>query len=185
MAMSRQPADDDFRSLFDAPTAEHALGRIRSELEWQLFERFVEYVFRRAGYVTENSGLQFGPGIDIRLYLGPGRQRFLGCVSVKHHRNGGKVTLQEVREFQQAVSDAGAPRGYLVTNGGFGRPAYDQAMGPSSKVRPLDGNSLYNYVAYLRGSRLADSAAPLLDSVLVLHSVSSVDPALTDVALAL
>ena len=113
MATSQQPTDDDFRSLFDAPTGERMLDRIRSDLDWQPFERFVEYVFRRAGYVTENTGLQFGPGIDIRLYQGPGRQRLLGCVSVKHHRNGGKVSLQEVREFQQAVSDASAPAAML------------------------------------------------------------------------
>lgn len=161
--MSQPPSDDDFRSLFDTPTADGMLNRIRSELEWQPFERFVEYVCRRAGFVTENTGLQFGPGIDLRLYLGPGRQRLLACVSVKHHKNDGKVTLQEVKDFQQSVSDANAPRGYIVTNTGFGKPAYDQAMGSSSKVRPIDGMLLYRFIAYLRGSRLADSSAPLIE----------------------
>jgi chromosome partitioning protein len=161
--MSEQSPEGAFASLFGAPTSENMLARIRSELDWQLFERFVEYVFRRAGYVTENTGLQFGPGIDIRLYQGPGRQKFLGCVSVKHHRSDDKVALQEVRDFQQSVSDAGSPRGYVVTNTGFRKPAYDQAAAQQSKVRPVDGAILYRYIAYLRGSRLADSSAPLIE----------------------
>jgi chromosome partitioning protein len=161
--MSQQPSEDYFQSLFDTPTGENMLIRIRSELEWQPFERFVEHVFRRAGYVTENTGLQFGPGIDLRLYQGPGKQKLLSCVSVKHHKYDGKVTLQEVKEFQQSVSDLNAPRGYVVTNTGFRKPAYDQAMGSASKVRPLDGEMLYRFIAYLRGSRLADSSAPLLE----------------------
>ena len=161
--MSQLPSDDDLRSLFDTPAAEQLLTRIRSELEWQPFERFVEYVFRRAGYVPENTALQFGPGIDLRLYLGPGKQKLLACVSVKHHKSDGKVTLQEVKDFQQSVSDLNAPRGYLVTNTEFGKPAYDQAMGSSSKVRPIDGAMLFRFIAYVRGSRLADSSAPLIE----------------------
>ncbi len=84
--MSEQPSEDDFPSLIDTATSENMLVRIRSELEWQPFERFVEYVFRRAGYVTENTALEFGPGIYLRLHQGPSRQKLLGCVSVKHHR---------------------------------------------------------------------------------------------------
>jgi chromosome partitioning protein len=161
--MSQVPSDNDFRSLFDAPTAEGMLTRIRCELEWQPFERFVEFVFRRAGYMTENTALQFGPGVDLRLYLGPGKQKLLACVSVKHHKSDGKVTLQEVKDFQQSVSDLNAPRGYIVTNTGFGKPAYDQAMGSASKVRPIHGLLLYRFIAYLRGSRLADSSAPIIE----------------------
>ena len=161
--MSEPLPEGVFQSLFDSPTSENMLARIRSELDWQPFERLVEYVFRRAGYVTENTGLQFGPGIDIRLYQGPGKQKLLGCISVKHHKNDDKVALQEVKDFQQSVSDAGAPRGYLITNTGFRKPAYEQAAGQQSKVRPVDGMMLYRFIAYLRGSRLADSSAPLIE----------------------
>jgi len=161
--MSQQPQQDIYPSIFESSPLERMLTRIRLELEWQPFERFVEYVFRRAGYATEYTGMQFGPGIDLRLYQGPGLQKLQACVSVKHHKNDDRVTLQEVKEFQQSVRDAGAPRGYLVTNTGFGKPAYDQAMDATSKVRPIDGILLYRYIAYLRGSRLADSSAPLIE----------------------
>lgn len=161
--MSQPPLEDVFRSIFEAIPRENLLARIRSELDWQPFERFVEYVFRRAGYATENTALQFGPGIDIRLFQGSGNQRPLGCVSVKHHKNDDKVDLTEVRDFQQSVSDSGAAHGYLVTNTGFGRPAYEQATRPPSKVRPVDGTMLYRYITYLRGSRLADSSAPFIE----------------------
>lgn len=161
--MSQQLPDEAyFRALYAAPTSDLLLLRLRTELDWQPFERFVEYVFQRAGYVTENTALQFGLGIDIRLYQGPGKQKLLGCVSVKQHKHDGKVALQEVKDFQQSVSDLGAPRGYLVTNTGFSKHACDQAMG-SAKVRPIDGEMLYRYIAYLRGSRLADSHAPLIE----------------------
>lgn len=168
--MSQLSADAAFQSLFETPTAEAMLARIRTELDWQQFERFVEYVFRRAGYVTENTGMQFGPGIDIRLYQGPGRQKLLGCVSVKNHRNDDKVALNEVRDFQTSVKDSGASRGYLVTNTGFGRPAYEQATKPGSQVRPIDGSMLYRYAAFLRGSRLADSSAPLIEPDWLFHA---------------
>src|SRR5690349_7017291 len=106
--MSQPSPDVAFQSLFETPTADAMLARIRTELDWQQFERFIEYVFRRAGYVTENTGMQFGPGIDIRLYQGPGRQNLLGCVSVKHHRNDDKVALNEVKDFQTSVRDSSA-----------------------------------------------------------------------------
>ncbi len=161
--MSELTTDETFQAIFNSPTCENLLSRVRSELDWQAFEGFISYVFRRAGYVTEYAGLQFGQGIDIRLYQGPGKQKLLGCVSVKHHRSDNKVDLNEVRDFQQSVSDSSASRGYIVTNTGFGRPAFDQATKTSSKVLPLDGTMLYRYIAYLRGSRLADSAAPLIE----------------------
>jgi chromosome partitioning protein len=158
------PAHMSLDELFDAPTETVMLDRVRSELDWQPFERFVEHVFRRAGYVTENTGLQFGQGIDIKLYQGPGKQKLLGCVSVKHHTNdGNKVSLQEVRDFQTSVNDAGSPRGYMVTNTGFRRPAYEQVM-RSPKIKPVDGEMLYRYVSYLRGSRLAHSQAPIIEA---------------------
>jgi len=158
------PAHASLEELFHAPTEAVMLERIRTELDWQPFERFVEHVFRHAGYVTENTGLQFGQGIDIKLYQGPGRQKLLGCVSVKYHTtDGNKVSLQEVRDFQTSVNDAGAPRGYIVTNTGFRRPAFEQAMG-APKIKPIGGEVLYRYISYLRGSRLADSQAPIIEA---------------------
>lgn len=149
--------------LLDIRSAPTMLERIRTDLDWQSFERFVERAFQRAGYVTENTGLQFGQGIDIKLYQGPGKLKLLGCVSVKHHKvSANKVNQIEVRDFQQSVNDAGSPRGYIVTNTGFTQHAHDQAMG-SAKVKPLDGDMLYRYVAYIRGTRLADSSAPLIE----------------------
>ncbi len=71
--MSEPSSEETFHSIFDALTPEIMLTRIRSELEWQPFERFIEYVFRRAGYVTENTGLQFGQGIDLPTLSGAGQ----------------------------------------------------------------------------------------------------------------
>lgn len=168
--MSEESRAEAFQSIFDVQSLDSMLTQIRSELEWQPFERFIEYVFRRAGYVTENTALQFGPGIDLRLYQGPGNQKLLGCVSVKHHKNDEKVSLTEVRDFQQSAANINAPRGYLVTNTGFRKPGYDQAMDSRSKIRPIDGTMLYRYIAYLRWSRLADSSAPVIEPDWLFHA---------------
>lgn len=150
-------------SLYNTPTQHEMLARIRDELDWEPFERFIEYVFQRAGYTTENSGLQFGQGIDVKLHAGTVKLRPGAGISIKHHKQeGNKVNLTDVMSFNTFILNAGIAQGYVVTNTGFTKPATD-AFGDLTRVAAIDGERLFRYIAYVRGSRLANSQAPLIE----------------------
>lgn len=150
-------------SLFDTVSQRDMLSRVREELEWEPFERFVEYVFQRAGYSTENSGLLFGQGIDIKLHASQPKAKPFAAISVKHHKlQENKVNLTDVMSFNTFVLSAGIAKGYLVTNTGLTKPAAE-AIADLPRVAAINGEHLYRYIAYVRGSRLSDSQAPLIE----------------------
>ncbi len=163
MPTSPRPQTPDhalLASLYEEPTPEGLLRRLREEVGWETFEHFVAYVFERAGYLAQHTGLQFGQGIDIKLHTGTLRSKPTACVSVKYHQTeANRVSLAEVTSFNTFVQRAACPFGYLVTNTGFTKPAYDAAM-ELARLTPLDGEHLARFVAYVRGSRLAGSEAP-------------------------
>ena len=152
-----------FRSIFESPTQQVFLHRVSTELDWQRFERFVDFVFKWCGYITENTALQFGQGIDIKLHQGAVKAKPAACISVKFHQSSNdKVTQPEVKAFETSTKDAKAPKGYIVTNSGFTQQAYDQAIN-KKKIWPIDGPRLFRYVLYLRGSRHPDTQTPLIE----------------------
>ena len=56
-----------FRDIFEHPSLE----RMLKELDAYQFEDFVGYVFEQAGYLVEDVAGQRGPGLDLKLYIGP------------------------------------------------------------------------------------------------------------------
>ncbi len=159
------PLDVDqslLESLFHEPTPARMLARIREELGGASFEHFVQYGFDRAGYIVENTTLQFGPGLDLKLHVGVIRVRPAACVSIKHHQLAiRRVPIGEVREFNTATTDAGSPIGYLVTNTDFAQPALAAAE-HYPRLTLVNGDHLFRYIAYVRGSRLPRSQAPYI-----------------------
>lgn len=146
-----EPATDInvFEDLFAKPSIEGMQG-----LDWSGFEKFVGYVFERAGYGVEHTGLQFGPGFDLKLYAnGEIKGRPTAYVSIKQYRN--RVGSPEVQTFGGALAAAGGI-GYFVTTNDFTQPAYEEA-GKNPRLRLINGDHLLRYITYIRGSRYQDA----------------------------
>jgi chromosome partitioning protein len=127
-------------------------------LEWDEFERFVQYVFECAGFSVEHVGSDHKRHhVDLRLYDGPiGRGRPTALVEVRHYRSA-TLKHQTVAAFAGNLLIAGVKRGYLVTTTTFTTPAKlaaSQAKERGFDVCLTDWRHLTRYLAYLRGSRI-------------------------------
>jgi len=115
------------------------------------FEKFVEYVFRRAGYGVTNVSSQHLYGVDLELHLTllQGAE-VLGGVEVKRFASGHLVDKPTVQQF------LGAPlvhqqTGYFITTSDFNHPAY-QFADNSPTLSLLNGARFMRYINYVRGS---------------------------------
>ena len=119
------------------------------------FEHFVGYVFQQAGYFVEHTGTQHGPGLDLKVFSGPGaaRMRHAG-VQVKHYVLTHKVSTHEVTHLRGGLPAGASVVGYFVTTSSFQSLALEEAKRPR-RIWPIDGDHLLRYITYVRGSRPA------------------------------
>ncbi|HUY75948.1 MAG TPA: AAA family ATPase, partial [Ktedonobacterales bacterium] len=135
-------------SIFARPSVSAML-----DLSPRQFERFVEYVFRRAGYGVNDVAFKLLKGVDLELCQSatPG-SKTVGGIEVKRYAPDNKVNNDTTQKL------LGAPllrdrrmRGYLVTTSQFTHDA--RALGATKRhVHLLDGEQFVRYINYLRGS---------------------------------
>jgi len=146
MATLSDDVPSEFQRLFEDPTIADMLA-----LHPKFFEKFVEYVFRRAGYGVTNVSTQHMHGVDLELHLTllQGTQ-VLGGVEVKRFAPEHLVDMPTVQHF------LGAPlvhkqAGYFITTSDFNPPAY-QFAATSLALDLLNGSRFVRYINYVRGS---------------------------------
>ncbi|MCK9504419.1 MAG: restriction endonuclease [Porticoccaceae bacterium] len=123
-------------------------------LSWQQFELLVGEYFKRQGFSVKQDA-QAGPdgGVDVTVYKD--KEKYL--VQCKQWR-AVQVGLPVVRELLGAISVQGAAGGFVVTSGGFTKPAKDFANGTNIKL--IDGAMLLSkigdYVAEVDSNQVPD-----------------------------
>lgn len=127
-------------------------------LEWDVFERFVQYIFECAGFNVEHVGTDHKRyHVDLRLFKGPaGKGKPEALVEIRHYQSA-TIRHQSVAAFAGNLLLAGTNRGYLVTTTGFTAPAREaakQAGQRGYRVCLTDWKHLARYLTYLRGSRI-------------------------------
>lgn len=147
--MGQVQVGQDFPVLFAEPSIEGMLQKL-NDIE---FEHFVGYVFQQAGYLVEHTGNQHGPGLDLKVFSGPGaaRTRHAG-VQVKHYVLTHKVNTHEVTHLRGGLPAGASVVGYFVTTSSFQNLALEEAKRPR-RIWPIDGDHLLRYITYVRGSR--------------------------------
>lgn len=141
-----------FRDLYAAPTVEGMYALSPKE-----FEKFVAYVFRRAGYEVNDVAFKFTKGVDLELFADTSHRKRLGGVEVKRFEAGSLVTAQVVQKLMGApVVRRGNTPAYLTTTSGFNRAAYDMAA-QWQRTFLLNGEQLCRFVRYVQGSRYDES----------------------------
>lgn len=151
--MMAGPAEPQrFRDLYAAPSVEGMYALTPKE-----YEKFVAYVFRRAGYEVNDVAFKFTKGVDLELYADNSRRRRIGGVEVKRYEAGSLVTAQVVQKLMGApILRRGGAAGYLVTTSGFNKAAYEMAE-HGEQIRLLNGEQLCRYIRYVQGSRYDDT----------------------------
>lgn len=151
-------AIQSFEEVFEKPSIARMLELTPGE-----FERFVGYVFERAGYGVENTALQFGYGLDLKIHAGGEvRGRPTAGISVKKFTLPNRVGVDEIHSLGGAITRNGIIAGYLVTTSEFTRPAIESAA-RIPRLHMIDGQHFIRYINYVRGSRHAGD-----DSLLIL-----------------
>jgi restriction system protein len=123
-----------------------------TSMSWRDFERLVDEVFRRQGFVVSGFGGQ-GPDGGVDLGLTKNGQRYL--VQCKHWRKR-QVGVTVVRELNGVVSAQGAHGGFVVTGGEFSREAREFA--DSCDIKLIDGPALENLIAEIPSRKSAAGA---------------------------
>lgn len=142
-----------FKDLFARPSIEsmHALSPAD-------FEKFVAYVFRRAGYGVTDVALKFTKGVDLELHADHTRRKRLGGVEVKRLDPGTLVAARTVQKLMGAPTvRGGKASAYLVTTSDFNNAAYEMAN-HGRQVYLMNGEQLCRYIRYVRGSRYDETA---------------------------
>src|SRR5260221_8303886 len=145
-----QATDAKFKDIFEHPS----IQRILDELDPYQFEDFVGYVFKRAGFIVEDTATQYGPGLDLKLYTLPTPvKRLHSGVSVNQYQPPTlKVTARDVANLLGGLATLGGVPGYIVTTSTLNEPAVTQAR-KDPRVYPLDGDHLLRYITYVQGTR--------------------------------
>jgi len=139
----------DFADLYAHPSVERMLG----DLTDAQFEDFVGYAFERAGYRVEDTATQYGPGLDLELYVGAAAARAMHAgVQVKHFVPGHRVSAPEVVHLRGGLPAGDEVVGYFVTTSAFNDQAVKEAK-RGRRIWPVDGAHLLRYIRYVRGSR--------------------------------
>jgi chromosome partitioning protein len=160
-----------FQSIFEGPSLQLML----SAVDPYQFEDFVGYVFEQAGYFVEDVAGQRGPGLDLKLYIGPSDARRLHAgVQVKQFPPDHLVTAPDVVRLRGSVA-ANSVFGYFVTTSGYVGPALVQANG-SPRIWPIDGDHFLRYITYVRGTRSAEVKDQEPDSRLHTNPLAPIPP---------
>ena len=114
-------------------------------LSWRNFERYVGEIYRRKGYVIEETGFGGADG-GIDLIVRKNDAKFL--VQCKTWRTK-KVGVHVVRELLGVVEEHGAAGGKLVISGEFTADAWKYAEQP--KLELIDGEKLVSLVGRMKG----------------------------------
>jgi restriction system protein len=93
-------------------------------LEPDEFEVWSGMLLTMLGYRVLDTPQSGDHGVDLIL---SGNGILLGLVQCKRYR--GTVSEATVRDLYGAMAHAGADHGYVITTGGFSRPARDWAQG--------------------------------------------------------
>lgn len=142
-----------FVDLYNRPTVDGMYALTPKE-----FEKFVAYVFRRAGYEVHNVAFKFTRGVDLEVFADKARRRRMGGVEVKRFDRGKLVTADAVQKLMGAPAvRRGRAMAYLATTSDFNRAAYDIAD-EGQNTCLLNGEQLCRYITYVRGSRYDDAA---------------------------
>jgi HJR/Mrr/RecB family endonuclease len=118
--------------------AERLLARSVAELHAMSpedFEAFVAQAFRAQGFRVWNTRYAVDHGVDLQLITPEGTP---AVAQVKRYRK--HVGESAVRDLAGTMLHAGAQRGYLVSTGGFSRPARKWAK--DKAVTLIDGRQL-------------------------------------------
>jgi chromosome partitioning protein len=161
------------RAFFANPSA----AQLHDDMTDQEFERFIEYVFRRAGYSVEfTAPLHQGDGLDLRLYVGPvGSGLLKAGVQVKQWDMSKRVPAKEVVTLKGGLPEIPAIEGFFVTTSDFTPDALTQARKPK-RIWPIDGAHLVRYINYVRGSRLDSVATSEPGSSLAAYAAQPIAP---------
>ncbi len=142
-----------FADLYNNPTIDGMYGLTPKE-----FEKFVAYIFRRAGYEVHDVAFKFTRGVDLEVFADKARRRRMGGVEVKRFDRGKLVNADTVQKLMGAPAvRRRRAMAYLTTTSGFNRAAYDIADEGQSTCL-LNGDQLCRYITYVRGSRYDDAA---------------------------
>lgn len=160
-----------FGELFAKPSIEsmYALGA-------DGLEAFVHYVFECAGYTAEHVGKEHyphGPGVDLNLYHGPLGTNPVLRVEVRCYMpgpSGHPIDADAVMAFIGKLKLAGGVPGVMITTSDYTGPAY--VAGAQGNVALINGVRLQRYIAYVRGSRLTGTHAPLAKA----HKLTPLSP---------
>src|SRR5690349_13576833 len=151
MAGLTEPAR--FVELYNRPTVDGMYGLTPKE-----FEKFVAYVFRRAGYEVHDVAFRFTRGVDLEVFADKARRRRMGGVEVKRFDSGKLVTADAIQKLMGAPAvRRGRAMAYLATTSGFNRAAYVLADDVQDPCLLNDGQ-LCRYLIYLR-AQLTDDAS--------------------------
>ncbi len=135
-------------SLFQNPD----IASMQNKLTPGEFEKFIEYVFQRAGYSTRHVAFHFLRGVDIELYGHLQPRKRLGGIEAKKYSDNTYVSLRDVRSLLGATAlNNGRVPGYLVsTTNRIGREALELVN--SRNAHFIDGKALIRYIRYISGS---------------------------------
>lgn len=136
-----------FEALFEHPDIDEMLA-----LPPVVFQDFVAYVFRRAGYDVKDVSTTYVKGVDLELKLTLLQgEHLLGGVEVKRFARGNDVDQHTVQHFLGAPLVHHSGIGYLITTSDFTGPAYQFAQ-ENPALRLINGPHFVRYINYLRGS---------------------------------
>lgn len=99
------------------------------------FEAFVAQTFRDQGFRVWDIRFSADHGVDLQIITPEGAPAVAQVKRYKKH-----VGEPVVRDLYGAMMHAGASRAYLISTGGFSRPAQEWAAG--KPIRLIDGRQL-------------------------------------------
>ena len=109
------------------------------------FERFLEALFRRLGYVSEATQASGDYGVDVLLR----RKKRRIAVQAKHY--SAPVGLSAVQEAHAGMSFYGADEAWVITNNTFTKSAVE--LSRKTGVRLIDGAKLHEMIASASGTK--------------------------------
>ncbi len=150
--MSGQTDNAQFAAIFDKLSADALRALTPTE-----FQRFVAYVFTRAGYETKSRPLGFITDVDLDLFAVEDRRKQVGAVAVQQTPAEQPLSGQLVRKVQRSAAVRKLKEGatYIVTSGSYDKTAYEQARS-EHQTHLLNGEQFCRYARYVRHSRFPE-----------------------------
>lgn len=141
-----------FEAIFAKPTIEEML-----ELTPKDFEKFVAYVFQKAGYSVKDVTFKFLRGVDLEIFRTQSPKKRLGGIEVKRYGQENLVNGQTVQKLLGAPAVKGGVDGYLITTSNFTKPGLEMAK-TSNRLHLLNGEQFVRFINYVRGSAYEKAA---------------------------